>query len=187
VVAGSALFVVACVFALRKNPDSSAVFLPPPQGAEASSPAAPAPAAHDDAPAGSAAAPAGHLMYACTVGTVVAYSDRPCPAGAQSAQIVVQDPNTYSAAPVEVGTDSLIGAAAGPAGSGSPVARGSIVGRPDTFSPSAPAAQCRQIEAQIRTIDEAGRRGYSGDEGARMNDQRRRLREQYHALSCSER
>ena len=188
---GIGVFVGACVLALRKNPDATSVAVPLPS-ASGSTVAGSAGGSRAGAATGSAAAASadhGHLLYACTKGESVTYMDRPCPAGAQSKMMLVEDPNLYTptAEPAGNPAEAWPARTAAAGESAAPIDARRAAGQPDTYGPSAPGGECRIIEAQIRSIDERGRQGYSGDEGSRLNDQRQRLREQYHALNCSER
>jgi hypothetical protein len=95
---GIGVFVGGCVLALRKNPEAPAVTaLPVPPSARSVSggSAALQPDANAVAPA-TGSNSSGHLLYACTRGEVVTYSEQPCPPGAKSAMMLVDDPARYT-------------------------------------------------------------------------------------------
>jgi len=188
---GIGVFVGACVLALHKNPEApTAVGLPvPPAPHTDSYPAAPAMSGVGPAAPGATSSPHGHLLYACTRDQAVTYTDHPCPPGARSQMMLVEDPNLYTATPAESPPDQWPARATASGESTAPLPSDPVdaSGRPDTFSGSAPGSECQSIEAQIRLIDERARQGHSAAEGSWLSEQRRHLREQYHALNCSER
>ena len=128
---------------------------------------------------GTPAAAVGRPMNACVAGGVATYTDRSCPAGSISRRVIVTEPNTYApAAAPAVDMNRYVPVTPPPSSTGMDTERG------DAFGPSQPGSECRRIESEIRRIDEAGRRGYTGNEGVRLSEERRRLRERYHALNC---
>jgi hypothetical protein len=94
---GIGVFIGGCVVALRKNPDAAASALPAPPSARSASGASVALQSDIDSPVAATASEAnGHLLYACTRGEVVTYSEQPCPAGAKSEMMLVDDPARYT-------------------------------------------------------------------------------------------
>ena len=101
---GIGVFVGGCVLALRKNPDAPAVAaLPVPPVARSASGASAA-LQPDIGPTASAKASEshGHLLYACTRGEVVTYSEQPCPPAAKSEMMLVDDPARYTQTAADV-------------------------------------------------------------------------------------
>jgi len=125
------------------------------------------------------AAPVGRPMNACAAGGVATYTDRPCPAGSISRPVIVTEPNTYAPAASPMVDMSRYASTAPP-----PQTLSIHATRGDTSGPSEPRSECRMIESEIRTDYEAGRRGYTGNEGVRLSEERRQLRERYRAHNC---
>lgn len=123
-------------------------------------------------------APPGQRVSACMNGGVTTYTDQPCPNGTVTHPVTITEPNIYTATPAP---DVDMSQYSHPT---LPQESPAVVSRSDTFGPSRPGTECRNIEATIKTIDEAARQGYSGSEGVRLTEERRHLRERYHQLNC---
>lgn len=97
---GIGVFVGACVLALRKNPEApQGASLPIPGVPPAAGAAGTAKAGEPEAGSAAGATSHGHLLYACTRGQTVTYTDHPCPVGTKSQLMVVDDPNLYTPTP----------------------------------------------------------------------------------------
>jgi len=101
---GIGVFVGGCVLALRKNPDAPSVAaLPvPPSARPASGASVALRSGTGSAVPATAPESHGHLLYACTRGEVVTYSEQACPPAAKSEMMLVDDPARYTQTAADV-------------------------------------------------------------------------------------
>jgi hypothetical protein len=101
---GICVFIGGCVLALRKNPDAPAASAPgvPPIARSASGVSAALQSDIGSPVSATASESDGHLLYACTRGEVVTYSEQPCPPSAKSEMMLVDDPARYTQSATDV-------------------------------------------------------------------------------------
>ncbi|MFM9926232.1 hypothetical protein VLK31_24810 [Variovorax sp. H27-G14] len=151
-----------------------------PQGAPSAAPQAEPPARQDARLPDPALAPRVQRFSKCTSASgAIAYSDGPCPTGAQAAQVAVHpdsnlaDGMSDDARQASLHNNSVIAQS---------VAEHE---RRVAMNVDTPTSECAQLKALIASIDAAARQPLPGFEQDRLKDQRRRANDRMFALRCA--